>query len=441
MSSEANREAAEQWLSRATASFRNGEFQKALACAERSIRLFEDPAAVAFKEKIVEAMNSGGSPSASSSSPNVSTPTPDASTPRSAAPDATSSDGLRHRKHQETPKPSTPSSSSNADSNSRPYTKEQVEIATKIIKTRDYYEVLGVSKDDNEEEVKKAYRKIALKVHPDKNPAPQAAEAFKKVSAAFSVLSDSQKRAHYDHFGQDSDSPSQDVDPSAARQRYYRAHYENSPELSPEDIFNMMFGGGLGPGMMHANGRVFSMGMGPGGFRVHTAGPGFMHRPRSSGPPASQGNRMIGNLLQLFPLLFLALFTFSSMSSFGKEVIRFSLVKDQSTGYVKELHTSGLNSMAKDIPYYVRESSLPILESDLRMRYKIERDVEHNAYNHYMAECGQEQRHRDIYKRRLKSEKDESTIEKLKAEIEKPLPSCDAWNNWFGRSKTKEIGN
>ena len=117
MSSEANREAAEQWLSRATASFRNGEFQKALACAERSIRLFEDPAAVAFKEKIVEAMNSGGSPSASSSSPNVSTPTPDASTPRSTAPDATSSDGLRHRKHQETPKPSTPSSSSNADSN------------------------------------------------------------------------------------------------------------------------------------------------------------------------------------------------------------------------------------------------------------------------------------------------------------------------------------
>ena len=304
---------------------------------------------------------------------------------------------------------------------------------------RDYYEVLGVSKDDNEEEVKKAYRKIALKVHPDKNPAPQAAEAFKKVSAAFSVLSDSQKRAHYDTFGQDSEHPSAGDDQATARQRYYRANYENSPELSPEDIFNMMFGGGLGPGMMHGNGRVFTMGMGPGGFRIHTGGHGFPPRARAAANAnvnASPGNRMFGNLIQLFPLLFILLFTMSSLSSFGKDVIRFSLVKDQAAGYIHELQTSGLNSMAKDIPYYVRESSLKPLESDVRTRYKIEKDVEQNAYNYYMSECGQEQRLRDVYRRRLKTEKDEKAIEKYKEEIEKPLPSCEAWNRWFGKQLT-----
>ena len=67
---------------------------------------------------------------------------------------------------------------------------------------RDYYEVLGVSKDASEDEIKKAYRKIAIKYHPDRNPDnKEAEEKFKEAAEAYDVLHDPQKRQQYDQFG------------------------------------------------------------------------------------------------------------------------------------------------------------------------------------------------------------------------------------------------
>ena len=67
---------------------------------------------------------------------------------------------------------------------------------------RDYYEVLGIGKQADEKEIKKAYRKLAKKYHPDMNPDDKAAEQkFKEVTEAYNVLSDPEKKKLYDQFG------------------------------------------------------------------------------------------------------------------------------------------------------------------------------------------------------------------------------------------------
>src|SRR5580700_4931735 len=67
---------------------------------------------------------------------------------------------------------------------------------------RDYYEVLGINRDASEEDIKKAYRKLAMKHHPDRNPDnPKAEELFKEAKQAYEVLCDSGKRSAYDQYG------------------------------------------------------------------------------------------------------------------------------------------------------------------------------------------------------------------------------------------------
>ena len=68
---------------------------------------------------------------------------------------------------------------------------------------KDYYAILGVSREAGADDVKKAYRKMALKFHPDKNKAEDAEERFKEIAEAYEVLSDQDKRATYDQYGEE----------------------------------------------------------------------------------------------------------------------------------------------------------------------------------------------------------------------------------------------
>ena len=105
---------------------------------------------------------------------------------------------------------------------------------------RDYYEVLGVGRDVGQEEIKKAYRKLAVKFHPDKNPGDKAAEEkFKELSEAYEVLSDSQKRAAYDHYGHAA------FDARARAGRAASGGFGGGFH-DPFEIFREVFGGGGG---------------------------------------------------------------------------------------------------------------------------------------------------------------------------------------------------
>jgi len=100
---------------------------------------------------------------------------------------------------------------------------------------RDYYEILGVERNASPEAIKKAYRKVALKYHPDKNPNnPAAEEKFKEAAEAYEVLSHAEKRQQYDRFGHDG----------------VRGPEGRGPEMNMEDIFTQfsdIFGSGGGP--------------------------------------------------------------------------------------------------------------------------------------------------------------------------------------------------
>ena len=101
---------------------------------------------------------------------------------------------------------------------------------------RDYYDILNVSKNSSQDEIKKAYRKVAMKYHPDRNPDNNSAEEkFKEAAEAYSVLSDQDKKNRYDQLGHEQ----------------YSQFGSNpgggfSGGINLEDIFNSVFGGGSG---------------------------------------------------------------------------------------------------------------------------------------------------------------------------------------------------
>ncbi|KZF25757.1 DUF1977-domain-containing protein [Xylona heveae TC161] len=201
-----------------------------------------------------------------------------------------------------------------------------------------YYDILGleeVKTTVTDGEIKKAYRKLSLLTHPDKNGYDGADEAFKLVSRAFQVLSDPDKRAKFDRFGGDPDSRFGGSSASAGASpfsEFARGAGGARPggmweeEISPEEMFNRFFGGGLGGGFGPFGGGgffdagpqfVFNLNGGP-GFRVHQFGGARpRRRPREANNTSSSDNPTASTLASALPNLLplLLLFLLPLLSS------------------------------------------------------------------------------------------------------------------------------
>ncbi|XP_031485226.1 chaperone protein dnaJ 49-like [Nymphaea colorata] len=122
------------------------------------------------------------------------------------------------------------------------FTDEHAALVRQVTRSKDYYEILGLEKTCSVEEVKKAYRKLSLKVHPDKNKAPGADEAFKIVSKAFKCLSDGVSRRQYDQTGLVEDFQFNQQHHMRRRRRRARNDFFDE-DFDPDEVFRSFFFG------------------------------------------------------------------------------------------------------------------------------------------------------------------------------------------------------
>eukprot|EP00189_Rhodosorus_marinus_P004860 CAMPEP_0113958334 /NCGR_PEP_ID=MMETSP0011_2-20120614/3338_1 /TAXON_ID=101924 /ORGANISM="Rhodosorus marinus" /LENGTH=371 /DNA_ID=CAMNT_0000969137 /DNA_START=364 /DNA_END=1479 /DNA_ORIENTATION=- /assembly_acc=CAM_ASM_000156 len=247
---EGNRDDAEKCAALANRALADGDIDRAIRLSKKSLRLFPNDAA----EKILK--KASGARSAPSGQG------PHSPNNRRRAPA-----GSNNNKEQAEEKPCTP---------------EQMEHVRRVLRAKTLYEVLGIETTADESAIKKAYKVTALKLHPDKNPAPKADEAFKRVSHAFQVLSDPSRRTRYDQIGEESETPT--------LTRRTRSQGMYSQELSPEEIFEMFFGGGV-PNQFNSR---------SGFYRYET-------RPRARPTHAQAANASRSSFFALLPVLVIML--------------------------------------------------------------------------------------------------------------------------------------
>lgn len=134
---------------------------------------------------------------------------------------------------------------------------------------KDFYKILGIAKSANDDEIKKAYRKLALKYHPDKNKAAGAEERFKEVAEAYEVLSDKKKREIYDQYGEEGLQPGAGGMPPGAGgfggMDHDGAHFTYQSNVDPRATFAQFFGSSNPFAMFFEGGRG-----GPGGATMFT---------------------------------------------------------------------------------------------------------------------------------------------------------------------------
>ncbi|KAK7901375.1 hypothetical protein WMY93_018144 [Mugilogobius chulae] len=257
---------------------------------------------------------------------------------------------VRHRGHTEEAE----SSGQAHTESTKSYTAEQVEAVRKIKSCKDYYQTLGVEKTASEEDLKKAYRKLALKFHPDKNHAPGATEAFKAIGNAYAVLSNPDKRRHYDQYGEESAQPS-------SRHRHHHREFEAdiSPEISSTCFWRWL---------PNKNGRMH--------FGHHNT-----HERREQ-----QRDGGLALFVQLMPILILIIV--SALSQLMVTQPPYSLSYRPSGGHIHKRHTASLK-----VPYYVGERfNEEYSGNNLK---NVERSVEEDYISNLRNNCWREKQQKE----------------------------------------------
>ncbi|RMC11858.1 hypothetical protein DUI87_11984 [Hirundo rustica rustica] len=257
------------------------------------------------------------------------------------------------------------------------YTQDQLDAVKRVKQCKDYYEILGVNREASDEDLKKAYRKLALKFHPDKNHAPGATEAFKAIGNAYAVLSNPEKRKQYDQFGDEKLNPAHHGHSHADFHRGFEA------DISPEDLFNMFFGGGFPSSNVHmySNGRMR--------YAYHQRQDRREH----------QGDGGLGLFVQLMPILILIIV--SALSQMMVSSPPYSLSHRLSVGHTHRRVTEHLK-----VPYYVSES---FAEEYTGTNLKnVERSVEDDYIANLRNNCWREKQQKEglLYRARYFGDSD-----------------------------------
>ncbi|KAH3672713.1 hypothetical protein WICMUC_004119 [Wickerhamomyces mucosus] len=302
----------------------------------------------------------------------------------------------------------------------RSFTKEQEIIVEKILKhkSHEYYKILEIEKTAGDSEIKKAYRKISLKIHPDKNGHPKADECFKKVNKAFEILGDPSKKRIYDQTGVDPDSRGASSNASSGfnqfngQQFHGFGHSGASPfggggggGFQADDLFDILFGGGPMGGMNGMGGTSFTFG-GPNGFTfASNAGSPFggafprqsgTQRRRRTNPSTNQRSSQdqdnqqqqstLDILKQLAPMILMLLIPFISNLFSDSNTENFQFIK--TSLYNQERVTSGIS-----IPYYLTKQQINKLSS--KKLEKLDKAVEHQYVDLLKNKCTIEKNEKD----------------------------------------------
>mmetsp|Transcript_589 Transcript_589/g.1437 ORF Transcript_589/g.1437 Transcript_589/m.1437 type:complete len:393 (-) Transcript_589:129-1307(-) len=277
---------------------------------------------------------------------------------------------------------SAPAGAARTNKDGRSYTPEQMQLVQRILRTKDYYDILEVPRDSNEDAVKRSYKKLALKLHPDKNKAPGAEEAFKKLSKAVQCLSDADKKNVYDRYGDEDRIPQQQ-----------RHHYQQD-FMTAEDLFSAFFGGGGAT------------------FHTYHHGQRQQHHHHHDEGDGAQVHR--AQLFQALPIILLVLLTLASNFASRDGGSRFSF--SMNGQYRNERSTTTLGTQ-----YYVTNNFEEHYPEGTRTLSEFERQVEIYHVRHLHSECDNQEK--AMYKKVMIAKR-RGSQEELKQAREHPRPAC-----------------